>query len=145
MASTFSMSTRRTGRTKYLLLTMVPPLVVTYMFEVLVSTGILPGGKIFGFVYIGITLALMILLGYFFIFKKNHEIEITENEIHHKDWRGRTSIIPIHRVHTYYRNWLKEYILLDSAGKSLVCIESNMHNLNLFEQWLKLFIDQNKE
>ena len=136
MHDSFTMSTRKQGRMKYLLLTIAPALLVTYLFTWLVSLGILPGGETFGLIYISISMGLMSVLGYYLIFLKNHALEITQREVHHKDWRGRTSVIPVSHFRGYRRNWLKEYILLDETGKTLFCVESNMENFDLFEQWI---------
>lgn len=137
MHDSFTMSALKRGRIKYLLLTIAPALLVMYLFSWLVSIGILPGGETFGLIYTCISMGIMSVLGYFLIFLKNHALEIKEKEIHHKDWRGQTSVIPVSRIRGYRRNWLKEYILFDEAGKQLFCVESNMENYDLFEQWIQ--------
>ena len=136
MHDSFTMSTLKQGRMKYLLLTIAPALLVTYLFTWLASLGILPGGETFGLIYTCISMGLMSVLGYFLIFLKNHALEITQREVHHKDWRGRTSVIPVSHICGYRRNWLKEYILLDESGQTLFRVESNMDNFDLFEQWI---------
>ena len=137
MNTSFTMSPIKQGRIKYLLMTIAPALAVMYLFSWLVSSGLMPGGETFGMVYTGISMGFMLVMGYFLIFMKNHTVEIKNRTIHHRDWRGKTSEIPLALIHGYRRNLLKEYILFDRAGNRLLCVESNMVNFDLFEQWIQ--------
>ena len=137
MENGFTMSTLKQGRVKYLLLTVFPPAVVSYLCVSLTELGILPKGQLVGSICLLVWAIMMGTLGYFLIFKKNHQLDINDNTITETDWRCRVTQIPVSHVRSFRRNWLKEYILLDENGKRLVCIETNMENFDLFEQWIE--------
>ena len=136
MENGFTMSTRKPGRMKYLLLTVFPPVAVIYLCIGLIELGILPVSEITRYFLLAVWAIMMGTLGYFLIFKKNHQLDINDNTITETDWRCRVTQIPVSHVRSFRRNWLKEYILLDENGKRLVCIETNMENFDLFEQWI---------
>ena len=137
MENGFTMSTRKPGRMKYLLLTVFPPIAVIYLCTGLIELGILPVSEITRYFLLAVWAIMMGTLGYFLIFKKNHQLDINDNTITETDWRYRVTQIPVSHVRSFRRNWLKEYILLDENGKRLVCIETNMENFDLFEQWIE--------
>ena len=137
MENGFTMSTRKPGRMKYLLLTVFPPIAVIYLCTGLIELGILPVSEITRYFLLAFWAIMMGTLGYFLIFKKNHQLDINDNTITETDWRCRVTQIPVSHVRSFRRNWLKEYILLDENGKRLVCIETNMENFDLFEQWIE--------
>ena len=136
MENGFTMSTRKPGRMKYLLLTVFPPVAVIYLCTGLIELGILPVSEITRYFLLAVWAIMMGTLGYFLIFKKNHQLDINDNTITETDWRCRVTQRPVSHVRSFRRNWLKEYILLDENGKRLVCIETNMENFDLFEQWI---------
>ena len=136
MENGFTMSTRKLGRMKYLLLTVFPPVAVIYLCAGLIELGILPVSEITRYFLLAVWAIMMGTLGYFLIFKKNHQLDINDNTITETDWRCRVTQLPVSHVRSFRRNWLKEYILLDENGKRLVCIETNMENFDLFEQWI---------
>ena len=136
MENGFTMSTRKPGRMKYLLLTVFPPVAVIYLCTGLIELGILPVSEITRYFLLAVWAIMMGTLGYFLIFKKNHQLDINDNTITETDWRCRVTQLPVSHVRSFRRNWLKEYILLDENGKRLVCIETNMENFDLFEQWI---------
>ena len=137
MENGFTMSTRKPGRMKYRLLTVFPPIAVIYLCTGLIELGILPVSEITRYFLLAFWAIMMGTLGYFLIFKKNHQLDINDNTITETDWRCRVTQIPVSHVRSFRRNWLKEYILLDENGKRLVCIETNMENFDLFEQWIE--------
>ena len=137
MENGFTMSTRKPGRMKYLLLTVFPPVAVIYLCTGLIELGILPVSEITRYFLLAVWAIMMGTLGYFLIFKKNHQLDINDNTITETDWRCRVTQIPVSHVRSFRRNWLKEYILLDENGKRLVCIETNMENFDLFQQWIE--------
>ena len=137
MENGITMSTRKPGRMKYLLLTVFPPIAVIYLCTGLIELGILPVSEITRYFLLAFWAIMMGTLGYFLIFKKNHQLDINDNTITETDWRCRVTQIPVSHVRSFRRNWLKEYILLDENGKRLVCIETNMENFDLFEQWIE--------
>ena len=137
MEKGFTMSTRKPGRMKYLLLTVFPPVAVIYLCTGLIELGILPVSEITRYFLLAVWAIMMGTLGYFLIFKKNHQLDINDNTITETDWRCRVTQIPVSHVRSFRRNWLKEYILLDENGKRLVCIETNMENFDLFDQWIE--------
>ena len=136
MENGFTMSTCKPGRMKYLLLTVFPPVAVIYLCTGLIELGILPVSEITRYFLLAVWAIMMGTLGYFLIFKKNHQLDINDNTITETDWRCRVTQLPVSHVRSFCRNWLKEYILLDENGKRLVCIETNMENFDLFEQWI---------
>ena len=135
--NTFSMFPQKQGRMIYLLLTMGSSLLLMYLFLQLVETGILPKGRVLTQLYIYLPLAVMMVLGYHLIMKKNHSIEVSNNTIQETDWR-RKALPPIKttQIQCYRQNFLKEIILMDNTGNKLLCVESNMTNFDQFTQWL---------
>ena len=73
----------------------------------------------------------------FLIFKKNHHFEVSEKRIHVKEITGQAWDLPAHRIRRYRRNLLGELILLDEDGKRLLCVESNMSEIEEFQVWLE--------
>jgi len=65
----FIMYPQKTGRIKYLLLTMAPALVLMYAFQLLLQNGFLPGGSKWGLLYTIIPMELMMIIGYFLFFR----------------------------------------------------------------------------
>ena len=132
-----TMYPQKNGRIKYLLLTMIPPLVLMYLFQFLLQRGFLPGGSAWGLIYISISMALMMINGYFLIFRKNHSILIKGNTLTETDWlRKEAAPIKASQIHSFRKNILNEIVLLDEHGTKLICIESNMTNFAQFERWL---------
>lgn len=130
----FQMYPQKRGRIKYLLITLYLPLLLLLIVSQLTKHGVLPKTPIFIYVF----LSLIIVLGYFFIFKKNHHIEVQDNTIAETDWTQKnTQKIKAVQIHSFRRNFLGEIILLDDSGHKLLCIESNMSNFDLFQQWLE--------
>ena len=135
--NSFSMQTQKQGRMKYLLLTMCPALVLMYLFQNLTALGILPSGSTWGLIYTSIPMAVMLLIGYFLIFRKNHQVNVDNNTIVEINWQRKESCrIRSTQIDSVRTNALKEIILLDKDGNKLLCVESNMTNRDRFEQWL---------
>ena len=83
-------------------------------------------------------MAIMMILGYFLIFRKNHRVEVKDNQIIETDWRQREACrIEVSQIHSIKRNLLNEIIIVDENGNRLLCVESNMTNIPKFEQWLE--------
>ena len=143
----FTMAPAKQGRIKYLLLTLVPPMLVTYAWKWLMECGILPSNRAIVMIGLFLAMAALVCLGCFLIFQRNHVLEVSEGAILHHSWRGSTSTIQVNQIRSFRRNFLNELLLLDENGKVLLCVESNMSNLDLFRQWLEShhIMNQTKE
>ena len=130
------MGPQKAGRIKYLLLTLVPPLLYAEAVNKLGSVvpQLAPLCPWLGM--IGMT-AIAFSLGYFLIFKKNHQFEVHEKNIHIKEMFGQEWDLPAHRIHGFRRNLLGELVLLDEGGKRLLTVESNMTDFDRFQNWLQ--------
>ena len=135
--NSFSMQSQKQGRIKYLLLTICPALVLMYLFQYLLSLDVLPRGSTWGLIYTSIPMAVILLTGYFLIFRKNHQVNVCDNTIVEINWQRKESRrIRSTQIDSVRINALKELILLDKDGNKLLCVESNMTNRDRFEQWL---------
>ena len=135
--NSFVMHAQKQGRMKYLFLTIVPPIILLYLFSLLLQSGVQIGNSI-RYIFLYVPLVGMAILAYYFIFKKNHRIEVKDNTIIEYDWRKNESRrIKVSQIYVYKRNWLREIILIDNNGNKLLCVESNMSNFHEFEQWLE--------
>ena len=136
--ASFVMCTQKQGRIKYLLLTVAPTVLISYLTQHLIQLGILPAGGIWGLLYTVFSMSLMLILGYFLIFVKNHQIAVSNQQIVETNWLGKQkSPIDVHSIHHVRKNFLNEIILFDKNRKRLLCVESNMSNFNTFTQWLE--------
>ena len=135
--NSFLMRPQKAGRMKYLLLTMFPPIGLMYLVMNLMQNGLIPQSKALGMFSIYGSMAIMMVISYFLIWKKNHTIEVKDNTLTEKTWRGELSAkVKTAQIAEYRRNFLGEIVLVDADGKKLLCIESNMTNRDCFEQWL---------
>lgn len=132
----FKMEPGKSGRLKYLILTLLPAYLVTKLIGRLAAIGILPDGQLTGFLTMTFSLTLMGILGYFLVFRKNHTIEVGDFSVAERDWRGACRVIPLGKIRKIKRNILNEILLKDENGKTLLCVESNMENMEQFEKWL---------
>lgn len=132
----FKMEPGKSGRLKYLIMTLLPAYLFTKGIGRLSAIGILPDGQMTGFLTMTLSLALMGTLGYFLVFRKNHIIEVSDLSVAERDWRGACRVIPLGKITHYKRNLLNEILLQDENGKTLLCVESNMENMEQFEKWL---------
>ena len=135
--NSFLMRPQKAGRMKYLLLTMFPPIGLMYLVMNLMQNGLIPQSKALGMFSIYSSMAIMMVISYFLIWKKNHTIEVKDNTLTEKTWRGELSAkVKTVQIAEYRRNFLGEIVLVDADGKKLLCIESNMTNRDRFVQWL---------
>ena len=143
----FFMYPQKPGRIKYLRLVCGFPILLMYLFLQFLRAGILPQSKVLAQIYNYLTLAVMMVLSYHLITKKNHSIEVKGNTIQETDWRGQSlSRIKSVQIQSFRQNLLNEIILLDKSGNKLLCVESNMTNFEQFRQWLARHnITQTKE
>ena len=130
------MGPQKAGRMKYLLLTLIPPLLWAEAVDLLCQRApqLASVGPWLGM--IGMT-AIAFSLGYFLIFKKNHQFEVHEKNIHIKEMFGQEWDLPAHRICRYRRNLLGELVLFDEDGKRLLTVESNMTEFEEFQVWLE--------
>ena len=143
----FFMYPQKPGQIKYLRLVLGFPILLMYLFLQFVRAGILPQSKVLAQIYIYLPLAVMMVLLYHLIMKKNHSIEVKGNTIQETDWRKQPlSRIKSVQIQGFRQNLLNEIILLDKSGNKLLCVESNMTNFEQFRQWLARHnITQTKE
>ena len=122
---------------KYLLLTMFPPIGLMYLVMNLMQNDLIPQSKALGMFSIYGSMAIIMVISYFLIWKKNHTIEVKNNELTEKSWRGNiTAKVKSSQITALRRNFLGEIILVDADSKNLLCVESNMTNRDRFELWL---------
>ena len=136
--TSFTMSPMKQGRMKYLILTVFSPVLVSYGWLWLAETGMLPQNRVTATLSMILQVSFMCVLGFFLILRKNHSLEVQEHCILHTDWRRRSaSAIQANQIRSYRRNFMGELLLLDEAGKVLICVEPNMSHHDLFLQWLQ--------
>ena len=135
--NSFLMRPQKAGRMKYLLLTMFPPIGLMYLVMNLMQNGLIPQSKALGMFSIYGSMAIMMVISYFLIWKKNHTIEVKDNTLTEKSWRGNIAAkVKSSQIAAFRRNLLDEIVLVDADSKKLLCVESNMTNRDRFEQWL---------
>ena len=135
--NTFDMRYRKEGQLKYLALTFLPPIAVLSLCYVLALKGLIPESQLLANLIIFIPLGSIVVVGYFTILKKQHSIEVKDNTLTEKNWRGNViTKIKTVQIACYRTNFLGEIILLGKNGTKLLCIESSMTNRDRFEQWL---------
>ena len=135
--NTFTMHCQKQGRLKYVLLTLLPPLGLMYLFQYLLERRVLPANSITGVLCVALPLVAILFLSHYLIFRKNHTIHVENNTITEVNWRGQEFCrVKASQIQAVRRNFLGEIILLDINGSRLLCIESNMSNLDRLQQWL---------
>ena len=133
----FKMEPGKKGRIKYLILTLLPAYLVMNLLQRLAAQEILPANDLTGFLIMFSALVMMGTLGYFLIFRKNHTIEVSDISLAERDWQGKVRLIAVSKIRSSRKNLLGEILLLDENKKVLLCVESNMENLDLFLKWLE--------
>lgn len=133
----FSVTPSRSGRIRYILLTMVPPLVLAFLLQELMKDGVIPGG-VWEWLYCLGCLGLMGLLLYLLLLRKRHQFQIRDDMVTEISWLGKeVRTFSAARIGSCRRNGLNELILLDKNGKRLAKIEGNMNNFDRFRKWLE--------
>ena len=136
--NSFVMCAQKQGRMKYLLLTVVPPIALMCVVSRVLDFGIKINSEVVSLVLVYLPMIFMVILGYFLIFRKNHRVEIKDNQIIETDWREREVCrFKASQIHSIKRNFLNEIIIVDQNGNRLLCVESNMTSFQKFEQWLQ--------
>ena len=135
-ANPFVMEARPKGRILYVLLTTVPPIAFMYLFIWLAEAGLIPKNKTLAMVCIYGSLFAMLIVSYFLIWKKNHELCFSQSGVLELSCLGRKTSYPLRHIKYYRRNFLNEYILTDGRGNKLVCVEPHMTNQDRFLNWL---------
>ena len=133
----FKMEPGKKGRIKYLILTLFPAYLVMSLLQRLAAQGVLPANDLTGFLIMSSALVMMGTLGYFLIFRKNHIIEVSDISLAERDWQGKVRIVGVSKIRSWKKNLLGEILLLDENKKVLLCVESNMENLDLLRKWLE--------
>ena len=130
------MGPQKAGRMKYLLLTLIPPVLYAKGVELLCQKlpQLAPLGPWLGMIGLSV---IALSLGYVLIFKKNHQFEVSEKNIHIKEMFGQAWDLPARRIHHYRRNLLGELVLFDEDNKRLLTAESNMTGFDEFKDWLE--------
>ena len=132
----FVLTPNKQGRVKYLLLTLGPSFLISRISLALTQRGMLPATDLTGICVMLFSMAVTFTLGYFMILRKNHTVEVGSLSVAEKNWQGKCRVIPRGKIRAYRRNWLGETLLLEEGGKTLLCIESNMENLDRLMAWL---------
>ena len=140
----FQMEPGKKGRIKYLILTLLPAYLVMGLLQRLAAQEILPANDLTGFLIMSSALVMMGTLGYFLIFRKNHIIEVSDISLAERDWQGKVRLISVSKIRSVRKNLLGELLLLGDNKKVLLCVESNMENLDLFQKWLEKHNFNNK-
>ena len=136
--NSFVMRSQKQGRMKYLLLTMVPPIALMYLVSKLLDCCIKLNSVVVDIVLIFLPMTFMMILGYFLIFRKNHQVEVKDNQIIETNWRQHEICrFKVSQIHSVKRNFLNEIIIVDKNGNRILCVESNMSNFQQFEHWLQ--------
>ncbi|MBQ9393480.1 MAG: hypothetical protein IJU18_05770 [Oscillospiraceae bacterium] len=102
------------------------------------NRGVLPHSRILGLAVPIAAMCLMLVIGWFLIFRKNHTLTVEGSTISEKDMmsnRIRTTV-SASQIRSVRRNLLGEWLLKDENGKTLLCVESNMSERDLLEVWL---------
>ena len=131
------MSPQRMGRMRYLLLTIIPPTAAMEAVLLLMQNGLIPQSKVLGLTSVCGSMAAMLVLGYFLIFRKNHTLTFDPTGVQEVSWRRQETRHSLLDIRSCRRNFLGEYILLDGEGKRVFCVEPNMTNRDRFELWLE--------
>ena len=135
--NTFDMNYQKRGQLKYLALTFLPPIAVLALCYVLAVKGLIPESQFLANLIIFVPLGSIVVIGYFTILKKQHNVEVKDNTLTEKNWQGAIiQKIKTVQIACYRTNVLGEIILLDKNGSKLLCVESSMTNRDRFEQWL---------
>lgn len=124
--SSFQMFPLRNGRRQLdLIITLGIPLAVLYLMPPSVFSVILG-------------LALMVVLAYFFIFRKNHSVTVTETEIrNHDTMTNKETVISIGEIQYVKTGLLGDLVLIDREGKKRLCVEKNMSCYDRFQNFLQ--------
>ena len=130
---------QKSGRMIYLFLTICPVTLLMQCITWLIEYGLLPTSKFLAFVYLAIPITLMLTLGYFLIFRKNHKIGIQDDIITETSWLHKVRTISVHEIASVRRNILREISLLDADGRKLLCVEPNMTNFDQLLNWLERY------
>ncbi len=132
----FKMRTVQSGRIRYFLLTLIPPLAGTYLITLLMEIGIIPRFRLLVSLLTFLPIFGIMITGYFFVFNKNHVLRIDGEYIERINWHGKSTTYNINQIHSYRKNLIGETVLLDEDGKKLFAIETNMTNQDIFMAWL---------
>ena len=116
------------GRTKYLLLTVAPPLLVIFLLRYLIANGNIPNENGMASLLLLIPLVFIWILSERFIYSKIHSIAVYVHHMTETNRRGKTRDIPFNQVQSVKRNWLGEWVVKDASGKTILRIEENMEN-----------------
>lgn len=133
------------GRTKYLLVTLAPPLVVMFLLRYLIDSGIIANMNGKASMLLLIPLVFIWVLSDRLIYRKNHEIAVFVHHMEETNWRGKCRKILFSDVRSVKTNWMGELIVKDEAGKTLLCIEANMENRERLMNRLQSLVQIEKE
>ena len=144
MDNEFTLVTQNKGRLKYLLITLAPPVAIEYLLSYLIKSGVF-GENIRSKapIILAVVVSLLVLIiGYFMIFRKNHVIAVKGTVItDHFTFFNKTNTIHISEVKSVKYNLLGEIVLKGADGKTLLTVEKGMTNYDMFEEWFTPFRD----
>jgi hypothetical protein len=133
----FTLLPTKSDKMVNLLMTVSPPTLLMQGIIWLIELGILPTSKLLAFVYLAIPMILMMTLGYFLVFRKNHRIEVCDDVITETTWLNKTNNIHVHDIASVRRGLLQNVYLLDASGRKILCVEPHMTNFVQFLRWLE--------
>ena len=137
-SQSFTMHPTKNRRIRYVILVFAPPILLMQLFQLIIRFFPPLQHDFINQLAIYTPLAIMVILGYFFIWKKNHILEIKDHAITEKNIQGKViTKIKAKQIYTLRRNFLDEFLLQDKSGNILLCVEPNMENRTLFENWLE--------
>lgn len=140
MERDFTLTTQQRGRLKYLLITLVIPLVAEYLFSYLINSGVFGSisGRTAYFILVSVVCSLLLVFGYFLIFRKIHTVAVNGTTItDHITVLNKTNTVHISEIKSVKRNFLGEIVLKNADGKTLLTVENGMTNFAEFEEYLK--------
>lgn len=129
MDEAFEMEGQKRGRYKYVLLFFL----VTFLFSDMVSLL-----HIRGVPAVLLLVAEVSVMIWLIVFRVCHHISVSGDRITEiKETTNKSVSFRISEVGSVKRNLLRETVLKDRDGKTLLIVDSSLTNLDLFEEYLK--------
>ena len=139
MEAEFNVESEQRQLTIYLLISLLTPSLLAELFDLLLSSGV------FGAVNSDLWLVRLLLwsgvalvLGYFLVFRKNHEIAVKGSTLT-DTFRvlNQTKTVYLSEIKTVKRGFLGEIVLKNEDGKTLLTVEKAMTNYEMFIEYLR--------
>ena len=133
------LESERRGLLIYFLITVFAPLLLGELFLFLVKGGYLPLSDSVGTTVCSIVMGIpLLVLGYFLIFLKNHEITVSGTTVtNFVRPLNRTSSFTLCEVKSVKRGFLGEIVLKNEDGRTFLTVEKGMTNYEMFIDYLR--------